>query len=1192
MKTAKKVLALLLSVLMVFTMVSSSVAAVAETTPTEKTQLEDVENKADNIFSSISGIIDGVHNLVGGIMSVLGKECVFCDEVHGKAEADEDTQEPTEPETPPSEPEVPSEPEEPTEPETPVEPEEPKADEPTEDKIGNAFDSIGGVFDSIHNLVGNILAIFGKECPFCDEVHGKDAGETDEPDAPVEPDVPDTPDVPDVPDTPDVPEETTYTVSFDLNYEGAENNIPSQPVKKGDTVIEPEKPLREDYIFVGWYVNLDATEQFLFEEEITTSITLYANWIEEDNINLKNIFDSLRIEYTGSDYEEHVTQNVAFVYDSSENEKNVVVAWNSNNTDIVSNNGIVNRPSETDADITITATVTEGETSLSKSFSIRVIHIPNREIDDSNNYTVMDIENMNDEDVVIEYNDSETQVLAIEGKFSDIEINSSDDALDAIYDIRTILGLENPYDELENARINRSEYGNKYVFDQYYNGLKVYGRTIMLSADSEKETDLLYSSAYPSNELNSLNWTVDITEQEAKEIARNGLTEIFSEATETVIYCENEIPCIVYVVDVSGINSENQFVDITVLVDAKTGSIVSVIDNVITATGSGKNEKGTKVSFPVEFEWLDWKFFYMEDSTRNIQMYDDKFNNRVPYRICSEFNVWTDRVANSAYTNIIKVYDWYMDNLNRKSFDNNGEKIKVIVHFSKYLNNAGSNNWGLIIGDSNNAPVTYASCLDVMGHEFTHSVFRNCVSVNTGYDYNYIGAINEGYADIFGCLIDGNWILAEDRRTIRSAISPTTYSCPQEVGGSYYLDPTDQNNNPDTVAHNDSTVLSRAAYLMNSYGIPMSKLDNLWYESMSLSYDITSNFSRVRKNVLSAAKKINMSEAEVAIIKRAFDEVKIYGDRGTASFEVYGVNEGAIDNTSIQIYSGSNLVKTGTIDDGYCIFENLELGTYRVVINAEGYIPYEGTFRLKKNNEVVEKSIGLVRNGVGELNGTVVSATTGYALSNTNINIRKGYEIQNGEIVRTITADSSGNFKINLEAGYYTIEAYIEGYTTSYIGIIMVGSTCVTKRIELSPSMQSDSYRVVLSWGALPSDLDSHLFGYLENGSNYHVYYSNKNAYSNGERIANLDVDDTTSYGPETTTFVIDTKGKYEYYIDWYSGSGTWASCQGNVKVYNGDRLVYEFNAPNNNSQSGSWKVFTIENGIFKSHNTITSDIY
>lgn len=195
MKTAKKVLALLLSVLMVFTMVSSSVVAVAETTPTEKAEIENVGNKVTNAFDSVKGIVDGVHNLVGGILSMLGKECVFCDEIHGKTE---DTEEPTEPETPPSEPEVPVEPEEPTEPETPVEPEEPtepeepKEDEPTEDKIDNAFDSIGGIFDSIHNLVGNILAIFGKECPFCDKVHGEEDVEEDKEDETDEPEIIDT----------------------------------------------------------------------------------------------------------------------------------------------------------------------------------------------------------------------------------------------------------------------------------------------------------------------------------------------------------------------------------------------------------------------------------------------------------------------------------------------------------------------------------------------------------------------------------------------------------------------------------------------------------------------------------------------------------------------------------------------------------------------------------------------------------------------------------------------------------------------------------------------------------------------------------------------------------------------------------------------------------------------------------------
>ena len=259
MKTAKKVLALLLSVLMVFTMVSSSVVAIAETEPAEKTQIEDVENSISNTFDSIKGIIEGVHNLVGGIMSVLGKECVFCDEVHGKTE---DTEEPTEPETPPSEPEVPVEPEEPTEPETPVEPEEPtepeepKEDEATEDKIDNAFDSIGGLFDSIHNLVGSILAIFGKECPFCDEVHGED-------------------------------EEGKHTVTFNYNYENAPK---STKLKVNDFITEPELPEREGYAFAGWFIDKEGTQPFYEETIIEKDIELFANWlpITTENIAFLN----------------------------------------------------------------------------------------------------------------------------------------------------------------------------------------------------------------------------------------------------------------------------------------------------------------------------------------------------------------------------------------------------------------------------------------------------------------------------------------------------------------------------------------------------------------------------------------------------------------------------------------------------------------------------------------------------------------------------------------------------------------------------------------------------------------------------------------------------------------------------------------------------------------------------------------
>jgi hypothetical protein len=61
----------------------------------------------------------------------------------------------------------------------------------------------------------------------------------------------------------------------------------------------------------------------------------------------------------------------------------------------------------------------------------------------------------------------------------------------------------------------------------------------------------------------------------------------------------------------------------------------------------------------------------------------------------------------------------------------------------------------------------------------------------------------------------------------------------------------------------------------------------------------------------------------------------------------------------------------------------------------------------------------------------------------------------------------------------------------------------------LSPAMRNlDGMRIVLTWGERPADLDSHIT-YPGN----HIFFRSKKGTD-----ANLDVDDTTSFGPETIT--------------------------------------------------------------------------
>ncbi len=74
-----------------------------------------------------------------------------------------------------------------------------------------------------------------------------------------------------------------YTVSFDLNYDGASENPEAQLVKNGEKATAPENPQRENYALLGWYQDRnekDWTNFFHFNEEVIyQDVTLYAKWI-------------------------------------------------------------------------------------------------------------------------------------------------------------------------------------------------------------------------------------------------------------------------------------------------------------------------------------------------------------------------------------------------------------------------------------------------------------------------------------------------------------------------------------------------------------------------------------------------------------------------------------------------------------------------------------------------------------------------------------------------------------------------------------------------------------------------------------------------------------------------------------------------------------------------------------------------
>lgn len=80
----KKLLAIILSIIMMFSVIAVPVSAQSEIG--KETKVEDVIDDASSFFDSLMGLFDAIHNLVGGIMGMLGKECPLCDKMHEREE--------------------------------------------------------------------------------------------------------------------------------------------------------------------------------------------------------------------------------------------------------------------------------------------------------------------------------------------------------------------------------------------------------------------------------------------------------------------------------------------------------------------------------------------------------------------------------------------------------------------------------------------------------------------------------------------------------------------------------------------------------------------------------------------------------------------------------------------------------------------------------------------------------------------------------------------------------------------------------------------------------------------------------------------------------------------------------------------------------------------------------------------------
>ncbi len=297
---------------------------------------------------------------------------------------------------------------------------------------------------------------------------------------------------------------------------------------------------------------------------------------------------------------------------------------------------------------------------------------------------------------------------------------------------------------------------------------------------------------------------------------------------------------------------------------------------------------------------------------------------------------------------------------------------------------------------------------------------------------------------------------------------------------------------------------------------------------------------------------------------------------------------------NIVVTSGGQQVVTGlTETDGSLLLSVNPGSNYVVTFTKSGFQSntYSNVAVVSNTTKFLATVLQIdnLHTGNGTVSGKIINALTGANISGAAIKLYSGINSNPGATaIASGTTDSLGAYSIaNVPTGNYTAEVSATGYSTAFFTITSIGGTTRSdQNYTLTPAVPAGQTRIVLTWGASPSDLDSHLTG--PNGTGrFHVYYAARTATG-----ANLDRDDVGSFGPETATITSQVSGVYRYSVHDFTNSdltssSALAGSSAKVQVLRGSTVVAEFNVPGN--QAGTlWTVFEMNGDTITPINTLS----
>jgi len=438
-----------------------------------------------------------------------------------------------------------------------------------------------------------------------------------------------------------------------------------------------------------------------------------------------------------------------------------------------------------------------------------------------------------------------------------------------VHEHRVLYGLQSPHEELVFNKEKVDEQGNHYVWlDQEMNGLPVFGSQVLISLNSNMEFTGSKGLILPT--LTSLPPFV-ITEEEAVDVAEQASIELVPgipfqvhSAVLGIINPESyEVDSSYYNTLIWKVRMNNDWIHSFVFfINALDGSIVYFWNDV---------DSSSYTVFSSDYT--------IDPFIRRIYTHD-------PYFYCGSFpgTSWPVYVG-SHYT-----HEYFVDVLGRDGFSD-GKLFNPLYNEQRASSDyegpghVGAHWYGL--HDSNNPNKWYlatfgdlATCVDVVGHEFTHGMSEVEVNFDGGNTQN--GALDESFSDFFGQAIERywlgytDWIMGTEWGIVGScfpirhlAYPEVPQVCPQGFEDLCVSGPSNMND-LDIVnvgKHRNSMITTKSAYLLGREpeegpethcGITVSPIgfddtERIWYRVLRRGLTSNSIFADFRESIIRSA---------------------------------------------------------------------------------------------------------------------------------------------------------------------------------------------------------------------------------------------------------------------------------------------------------------------------------------------------